>query len=60
MAIELQVAKACEHEKIPPVGWFNDWFEIVLDQVGDPRRNLEVSVRTVSYTHLTLPTKVSV
>ena len=45
MAIELQVAKACEHEKIPPVGWFNDWFEIILDQVGDPRRNLEVSVR---------------
>ena len=45
MPIELQVANECDFEEIPEKTWFDEWFGVVLDEIGDERKNLEVSVR---------------
>ena len=45
MPIELQVANECDFEEIPEKAWFDEWFGVVLDEIADERKNLEVSVR---------------
>jgi len=45
MLIELQIADECDSQEIPDVAWFNEWFEIVLDEIGCLRESLEVSIR---------------
>ena len=45
MLIELQIADECDSQEIPDLAWFNEWFEIVLEEVGCLRESLEVSVR---------------
>jgi len=45
MPIELQVANECNFEEIPETAWFDDWFGVVLDEIEDRRKNLEVSIR---------------